>query len=122
MAQQLSPESVKSIAKHKEMEFSMKLLLAYIPSLPPTGREGAPDLAKYCIVTGILFRTWLLYTKAQEGCPGLRVAIEKAIERRKERLESLKQSARAEVEGIVRLEGRILETLALKLERDTGIA
>jgi hypothetical protein len=121
MAQQLSPESAKLIVQHKALDFSSKLLLAYIPSLPLTGRDAASHLAKYCIITGILFRGWLVYTNAEEGCPGLRVTIEKAIEKRKERLENLKPSAREEVESAVRLEGRILETLVLKLERDTGV-
>lgn len=121
MAQQLSAESVKAINKFHLEDFSLKVFRAYIPSLPPTGREAATDLAKYCVVTGFLFRGWVVYNKAKERYSGLSAIVQEAIRRREERLESLKDGARADVEGVVQRESRIMLALAKKVQNTTGV-
>ena len=121
MACQLSSEAVKIIIQLKLEEFSSKLFRAYLPSLPVTGREGAGDLATYCIVTGHLFRGWILHTKGKEGYYRLMDIIDDAIQKREARLESLKPSARRQVEDVVKRENRILKILASKLERDSRL-
>src|SRR5271169_6801895 len=104
MAQQLSPESVKAINNFNLKELSAKVFRAYVPSLPATRRDGANDLVKYCIVTGFLFRGWVVSTKAKEGYPGLTEIINEAIRRRQNRLENLKDGGRGDVENIIRHE------------------
>ena len=122
IAQQLSPESTNIVARFQLGEFSSKVVQAYIPSLPSAGREAAPDLAKYCIVVGLLFRAWILYTKGQEGRAGLVAVVDEAVHRREERIKGLKGPARAKVEGVVNREGQMMKVLAAKLAKDTGVA
>jgi hypothetical protein len=92
---------------------------AYIPSVPPAGRDASVDLVKYCRIVGLLFRGWVINTNGQEGWPGLRDIVDKAIQKRRERVAGIKGAK--EMEGIVNVEGRMLMVLALKLERDTGV-
>ena len=93
----------------------MQTVMIYIRSLPPNGREAATDLAKYCIIVGLLFRLWITYTKGKEGCAELVDVVEEALQRRETRIASLKQADREEVGGLARREGRMLKLLALKL-------
>ena len=121
MAQQLSPESVKAINSFNLEEFPAKVLRAYIPSLPSGRRDGANDLVKYCIVVGFLFRGWVFSTKAKERYPGLTGIVNEAIRKRKNRLESLKDGERQDIENVISLEAMMMKTLAIKVEKETGV-
>ena len=121
MAQQLSPESAKTISKLGQEDFSSRVLRGYILSLPPAGREAAPDLAKYCIVTGFLFRGWIVYTKGEEEYSGLLGIVDEATSKRQGRLEMLRGSAKADVERIVNSEGLMMKTMAMRVHKGTGI-
>src|SRR5438552_14732910 len=96
MAQHLSLEYSKTVGKLGPLDFTSRLMQGYLPSLPPMGREAAPGLAKYCIVTSFLFRAW---AKEREMYPGLLGIVNDAIRKREERVETLKGPSRAEVEG-----------------------
>ena len=120
MALRLSSEAAKLIRRLESDKYSTsssRLFRGYLCSLPLTGREGAGDLAKYCIITGYLFRAWVLRTNKEERYDGLIDAVDDAIQKRDDRLQSLKPSARQEVEDVVRRENCILKLLVLKLER-----
>jgi predicted type IV restriction endonuclease len=93
----------------------LKTILEYIRSLPPNGREGAVDLAKYCIIVGLIFRSWISYTDGKEGCKELVDVVDEALQKRDTRIASLKQVDREKIGSIVRCEGRMLKLLALKL-------
>ena len=121
IAQQLSPESARAISELEQEDFSSRVLKGYILSLPPTGREAAPDLAKYCVVTGFLFRGWIVYTKGEEGYSGLLRIVDEANMKRLGRLEMLRGSAKEEVERIVKSEGFMMKTMAMRVQKDTGI-
>lgn len=117
MAQQLSPESAKTISKFEE-DFSSRVLKCYILCLPPAGREAAPDLAKYCVVTGFLFRAWMVYTKGEEGYSGLTEVVDEAIRKRLGRLDMLRGSAKEDVTRIVNSEGFMMKTMAIRVQKD----
>ena len=115
IAQQLSPEAVKTLSK-KGTSFPEKVIKVYVPALPSSGREGPTDLAKYCIVCGLLLRGVLLYVDANTKFEGIIGIAEKAIRRRDERLQGFKPNARAEVEKLVNREAGILRLLARKMD------
>jgi len=100
----------------KSNGLSLQSLMGYIRSLPPSGREAAPDLAKYSIIVGILFRSWIKHTEGKEGGPELVVCVEEAIKRRESRIAALKQGDREIFGNLVRREGRMMKLLAKKLE------
>jgi hypothetical protein len=120
MAQQLSPESVKAINNFCLEELSAKVFRAYVPSLPAT-RDGSNDLIKYCIVTGFLFRGWVVSTKAKEKYPGLTGIINEAIRRRENRLESLKDGGKGDAENVIRHEAIMMKALTMKVEKETEV-
>jgi hypothetical protein len=120
MAQELCPEAGRAITRLRlELDFPSRIMEAYIPSLPPAGREGPVNLIKYCRIVGLLFRAWVVYTKGQDGWPGLRGIIDDSLRKRNERIAGM--SGGENVERIVDLEGRMMMVLAMKLERDTGV-
>lgn len=121
MAQQLSPESAETISKLEQEDFSARVLKGYILSLPPGGREAAPNLAKYCIVAGFLFRRWIVYTKGKEGYSGLVGIVDEANRKRMGRLKMLRGSAKEDVERIVNSEGFMMKTMAMRVQKNTGI-
>src|ERR1700724_3025374 len=103
-AQQISPESAKSMAQLKKDGLSLLSLMGYIRSLPPSGKEAAPDLAKYSIIVGILLRSSIKYTAWKEGGPDLVACVEEAINRRETRIAALKHGDREEIGNVVRRE------------------
>jgi hypothetical protein len=118
MAQQLSPESAKAVSKLEQEDFSSRVLKCYILCLPPAGREAAPDLAKYCVVTGFLFRGWIGYTKGEEGYSGLIEIVEEAHRKRLGRLDMLRGSAKEDVARIVNSEGFMMKAMAIRVQKD----
>jgi hypothetical protein len=68
-------------------------------------------------VVGFLFRGWVLEQNGKQGHPGLAEIVNDAIQRREDRLKGLQ--CRGDIIGVVRGEGRILRTLAMKMERYT---
>jgi len=121
MAHYLSPESAETVSRLEPEDFASRILRGYVLSLPVGGRDAAPDLAKYCIVTGFLFRGWITYTKGKEGYPGLVGIVNEANRKRQERLEMLRGPARVEVERIVKSEGFRMKEMAMKVQRNTGV-
>jgi len=50
-----------------------RLFLAYLPSLPEPSQDGlraAAELVRYYIVTGFLFRTWIVHKMADDNFSG----------------------------------------------------
>src|SRR5271170_1710385 len=118
----LSTESSKRVVKFHADGFATELIKGYMLSLPSGGREAATNLAKYCIITGFLFRGWVRHTKGEEGYPRLVEIGSEITRKREESLETLKPAERAKIEDVVRREGRYIQIIALKLQRDTGVA
>lgn len=120
MAQHLSPETGKIITRLElETDFPSRIIKAYIPSLPPAGRDALTDLPKYCRIVGLMFRAWAVYTKGREGRPGLRVTIDEALQKRRERIAGMRRVG--DIERLIDLEGRMMLILATKLERNTQV-
>ena len=118
MAQQLSPEAGSIISQRKLGDFPSRLFQAYIPSLPPSGRNASVDLIKYCSIVGLLFRAWALYTKGRVAIPRLREIIDTALQKRRERIAGMRGAD--EIRWVVDLEGQMMMVLALNVERDTS--
>jgi hypothetical protein len=116
-AQQISPESARSIVQLQSNSFSLQSLMVYIRSLPQGGREAASDLAKYSIIVGILLRSWVSHTRGKEGGRELVSCVEEAMKRREPRIAALKQGDREEIGDLVRREGRMMKLMAMKLQR-----
>jgi len=100
--------------------FTENVFQHYLPCLPPTGKEGASDLMKYCVITGLLFRGWVLYTNGKIKYPEMAQIIDNAIQRRELRLIELKGDAKEEVEKVVQREGRFLKAFSVKTVRTQG--
>lgn len=117
MARQLAPELGKLVIEglYNIEVFTENVFQRYLPSLPPTGRDGASDLMKYCIISGLLFRGWVLYTNGKRKYPEMEQIIDTAIRRREQRLSELKDNAKDEVKKVVGREGRFLKAFSRKV-------
>jgi hypothetical protein len=94
-----------------------RLFLAYLPSLPA---KTAADLSRYCIATGILFRTWVRHKDdVGEGfCAfgrSAREVVEDALGKRERRVEEVGVGSREDVARVVAREGRVLKALVGKI-------
>jgi hypothetical protein len=94
-----------------------RLFLAYLPSLPA---KTAADLPRYCIATGILFRTWVRHKDdVGEGFVAFRGSarevVEDALGKRERRVVEVGVGSREEVARVVAREGRVLRTLVGKI-------
>jgi hypothetical protein len=119
MLQGLMPsESIKTIEELDDpTDLSQRIIQVYISSLPsPTGKTAAMDLEKYCVVFGLLIRSWMIFTKAGERFVGLVDAVEDVVKMRQERVDRLKAPLRLKVAKVINREGQILRQLAIKLE------
>jgi len=76
---------------------------------------------RYCIITGVLFRTWVVHKTAEQGFSSEAFrgspsdVVKEALARRKKRLDGYTGSLRQELDRVVRREGQILKTLVLKI-------
>jgi len=122
MANQLAPELGKLDIEglYNIEKFTKNVFQHHLPCLPPTGKEGASDLMKYCIITGLLFRGWVLFTNGQRKYPEMAQIIDNAIRRREQRVTELKGNAKEEVEKVVGREGRFLKAFSMKTMRAQG--
>lgn len=122
MANQLASELGKlQIVRLYDIDaFAENIFQHYLPCLPPTGKEAAPDLMKYCIITGLLFRGWVLYTDGKTKYPEMTQIIDNAIRRREQRLTELKGDAKEEVKKVVGREGMFLKAFSMKVIRTQG--
>jgi hypothetical protein len=119
MVQGLLPsESIKTIEELEDpTDLSQRIIQVYISSLPSqTGKTAAMDLEKYCVVLGLLIRSWMIYTKAGEPFVGPVDAVEDVVKIRQERVDRLKAPLRLSVAKVINREGQILRQLAIKLE------
>jgi hypothetical protein len=119
MVQGLLPsESMKRLkALPKPITLSKRIVQVYISSLPSSSEKyAAMELEKYCVVLGLLMRSWMVCTKAKERFVGLVDAVEDVIQMRQKRLETLKGPVRMSVAKVLNREGQILQQLAIKLE------
>jgi hypothetical protein len=114
----LTSESMKMIEGLEDpTDLSQRIIQVYIASLPsPNGKTAAMELEKYCVVLGLLMRSWMVYTKAEERFVGLVDAVEDVMEMRQERVDRLKGPVRLSVAKVVNREGLILRQIAIKLE------
>ena len=91
---------------------------AYLPCLP----KSADDLGSYCVVVGVLLRSWLVCTvNEKHGCPGLKEAVQKATSRRMRKLANMKGAKAKETRIIIEREERMMNILVKKVEDATGI-
>jgi len=124
MALQICPEARELAKKYIAHPLADRIFLAYLPSVPASGQGGpqaAAELMRYCIITGVLFRTWVVHKTAEQGfsSEGFRGSpsdvVNEALARRKKRLEGYTGSLRQELNRVIRREGQILKTLVLKI-------
>ena len=123
MAEDICSDSLKTsnaLRKAGKDSLSDLLFQAYLPRVPSTKRDGARDLAQYCIAVGTLFRLWFNQTKGEETYLGSTEIVEEAIRKREEKLQSLKAHERKHIEGIIKREGYMMKTLSSKIAKQTG--
>ena len=119
MSNQLAPEvgDLNMVGVYDMEIFTENVFKRHLPSLPPGGKEHASDLMKYCIISGLLFRGWILYTKGRTKYPAMAEIIENAVRRREQRISDLKSDAQNEVKDVVNREARFLKAFLLKIMR-----
>lgn len=118
MTCQLAPElgKVDIMGIYEIKLFADNLFQHYLPCLPPpTGKEAASNLMKYCIISGLLFRGWVLYTKGKSKYPDMDTIVDAAIRRREQRVTELKHDTKDEVKQVVSREGRFLKAFSRKV-------
>ena len=76
----------------------------------------------YCVVTGLLFRTWVVCTGAKEGFVGLEEIVYEAILKREKRLARSGGNGPLweETKRVVRREARVLKLLIRKIHSACG--
>jgi len=122
LAQKLSPDAVRRInTLGYKPDLSIQLSRGYMLALPPKGKDGLNNLAKYSVITGLIFRVWMVTTYGKERkTEGMRAAVEHAILLREERLRELK-GCKTDVEKVLRREAAMLNGFVRKMERDCGV-
>ena len=129
LAERLSPDAVRRIENLNYRrdslgppDLSLKIARGYLPALPPKGKDAASNLAKYCVVTGLILRGWMVSTKGMgKGKKEMRGAVDQAILVREERFQELKGGCKTEVETVLRREEMMLKAFVRKLEKDSGV-
>jgi hypothetical protein len=107
----LSQKNEKSMDKLAPSGLWTRLILTYIPSLPPKNE----DAAKYCAIVGLLFREYLRHINGPQLQSGLVQVVEKALEGWEE---GLKEAGHpAEIERFILLEVRMMKLSAKTVSR-----